>query len=178
MTLRSLFKRYLPEQQEIEKHRYFRHFGSSLKNPNLWHVTRRSAAGGVAVGLFCGLIPVPVQMVLAACFAILFGVNLPLAVLFSWITNPVTFAPVFFFAYKIGTWLLDEPVQKVGFEPSLAWFTDKLVHIWEPLFLGSFILGILFAISGYITIRLLWRLALVRKWDERRASRKQTKKQQ
>lgn len=175
MTLRSIFKRYLPKQHEIADHHYFRHFGSVLKNPNLWHLTRRSSAGGVATGLFCAFIPIPVQMLVAALLAILFRVNLPLAVIFAWVTNPLTFAPIFIFSYKLGTWLLDEPVRQVAFELTLEWFTDKLIHIWQPLFLGSFILGSLSALAGYIAIRLLWRLALVRKWDERRRSRQKTR---
>lgn len=171
MTLRSIFKRYLPKQHEIADHHYFRHFGSALKNPNLWHLTRRSSAGGVATGLFCAFIPIPVQMLIAALLAILFRVNLPLAVIFAWVTNPVTFAPIFIFSYKLGTWLLDEPVRQVAFELTLEWFTDKLIHIWEPLLLGSMILGSLSALAGYIAIRLIWRMALVRKWDERRRRR-------
>ena len=37
--------------------RYF----PALADPDLWHLNRRSAARAVAVGLFCGLIPGPLQ---------------------------------------------------------------------------------------------------------------------
>ncbi len=57
-------------------------FGEQLHHHNLWHLHRRSVAGGVAVGLFTGLIPGsnPVQFFFAALFAIVFKVNLPVAV--------------------------------------------------------------------------------------------------
>ena len=164
MSLRSFFKRYLPEHHKIREHQYIRQFGSLLHDPNIWHLTRRSSAGGVAAGLFCAFIPLPIHMIVAAAVAILFRVNLPLAVIFTWVTNPLTFAPIFIFAYKLGTRILDVPERQVEFEPVL----HKLIHIWEPLFLGSFILASISALIGYVAVRMLWRLTAVRKWEERR----------
>lgn len=152
----------------MQKHKHLRFFGELLHDQNIWHLTRRSSAGGVATGLFCSFIPVLGQTIIAAAAAIIFRINLPLSVIFVWVTNPVTFAPLFFFAYKLGTWLLDEPLKQVAFEFTWQWFTDKLIHIWEPLLLGCFILGSLSAAAGYIAVRLIWRLSLVRKWELRR----------
>ena len=53
MSLRSIFKHYLPAHHKIKEHPHLRHFGDLLHDPDLWHLTRRSTAGGVAVGLFC-----------------------------------------------------------------------------------------------------------------------------
>jgi len=155
----------------IQNHRHLRFFGTLLHDPNLWHLTRHSSAGGVAVGLFCAFIPVPIHMLIAAAVSILFRVNLPLSVIFTWFTNPITFGPIFVFAYTVGTVLLNEPVQHVSIELSFQWATEQLIHIWEPLLLGCFILGSLSAIAGYTTVRLLWRLSVVRMWDKRRLRR-------
>jgi uncharacterized protein (DUF2062 family) len=164
MSLKSFFKRYMPEHHKIREHEYIRHFGSLLHDPNIWHLSRRSSAGGVAIGLFCAFIPLPIQAITSAALAILFRVNLPLSVLFTLVSNPVTIAPMFIFAYKLGTKILDVPVRQVEFEPVL----HKLIHIWEPLLLGCFILASISAITGYVAVRMLWRLAAVRKWEERR----------
>ena len=166
--MRSFFKRHLPEPHKIRDHQHLRYFGTLLHDPNIWHLTRRSASGGVATGLFCAFIPLPIHMIVAAALSILLRVNLPLAVLFTWITNPLTFAPVFIFAYKLGATILDRPAKHINFEMSFHWFTDKLVIIWEPLLLGCFILATISATLGYVAIRLLWRLGSVRKWEERR----------
>ena len=171
MSLRSLFKRYLPAHHTIKEHRHLRHFGELLHDPDLWHLTRRSTAGGVAIGLFCAFIPIPIQMFFAAGFAILFSVNLPLAVISVWISNPVTFAPIFIFAYELGTWLLNEPVRQIAFEFSVKWLTGSLVLIWKPLLLGCFILGTISSISGYVLVIWLWRLSLIKKWKERKLRR-------
>lgn len=170
MSLRSFFKRYMPEQHKIREHEHIRLFGSLLHDPNIWHLSRRSSAGGVAIGLFCAFIPLPVQTISSAALAILFRVNLPVSILFTLVSNPVTIAPMFIFAYKLGTRILDVPERQVEFEPVL----HKLIHIWEPLFLGSFILASLSAIAGYIVVRMLWRLSAIRKWGERK-KRKNTR---
>jgi uncharacterized protein len=171
MSLRSIIKRYLPERHVIQDQRHLRYLGTFLHDPNIWHLNRHSSAGGVSVGLFCAFIPLPVQVLVAAAAAILLRVNLPLAVVFAFLTNPLTFAPLFFFAYKIGTWLLNEPMKNIAFEFSFHWFSETFIHIWEPLVLGCFILGSMCAATGYIAVKLLWRLSLVRKWDERRMRR-------
>ena len=42
------------------------------------------------------------QQIIAAVLAIYFNANLPIAVTLVWITNPLTWAPMYYFAYKIG----------------------------------------------------------------------------
>ena len=107
-------------------------------------------------------------MIVAAAMAILLRVNLPLAVVLTWITNPFTFAPVFLFAYRLGSRLLHEPVRKIAFEFSFNWLHEIFVLIWQPLLLGCFILAVLSSLTGYFVVSLLWRILLVRKWTARK----------
>ena len=171
MSLRSFFKRFLPEPHRIRDHKHLRHFGDLLHDPNLWHLNRRSAAGGIGIGLFCAFIPLPVHMIVAAAVAILFRVNLPLAVVLTWITNPLTFAPVFYFAYQLGSWLLRVPVQNIAFEFSIRWLQEIFVHIWPPLLLGCVSLAVLSSLTGYFATSLLWRILLLRKRSARKSRR-------
>lgn len=168
MGLRGFFKRILPPHHEFREHRQLQVLGEILHDPNIFHLTRRSTAGGVAIGLFFAFLPFPGQMLVAALAAIYFRVNLPLAVVLVWVTNPITIPPIFFLAYKTGTLILNEPVRQIAFEFSLHWLREKLVDIWQPLLLGCLIFSTLASITGYTTIRLLWRLAVVRKREERR----------
>ncbi len=168
MGLRRFFQRILPEHREFREHKQLQILGDILHDPNIFHLTRRSAAGGVAVGLFLAFIPIPGQMLVAALVAIFFRVNLPLAVIFVWVSNPVTIPPLFFLAYKTGNKFLDMPPIQLEFEFSFVWFSEIALDIWQPLLLGCITLGTLAAITGYIAIRLLWRLAIVRKWEERK----------
>src|SRR5258708_29485695 len=99
---RKFFRKYLPSHESVRQSRHIRFLGTALHHPNLWHLNRKSVAGGTAVGLFCGLVPGPLQMLSAALLAILFRVNLPVAVILTWYTNPLTIVPLYYIAYKLG----------------------------------------------------------------------------
>ncbi len=170
---KKLIKRYMPDHKEIREHRWLQCFGRLLHDPNIWHLNRRSVPGAFSVGLFCAFLPIPFQMLLAAPAAILFRVNLPIAVGLVWITNPITVPPIFYFSYKIGAWVLQIPTREnVSFEFSIEWLTTELGSIWEPLLLGSILLSTASAILGNIAIRLLWRLHIVQYLKQRRVRRK------
>ena len=55
----TFLKKYLPNHDAVHGNRWLRPFRNSLLHPRLWHLNRHSAAGAVAAGLFCGLIPGP-----------------------------------------------------------------------------------------------------------------------
>ena len=133
-------------------------FGNLLHDPGLWHLNRRSVAGAFFVGLIAAYVPIPFQMVLAAGMAIALHVNLPISVVLVWITNPLTMPPMFYFAYKVGTWVLAMPQQEFSFELSLSWFTEGMAAIWQPFLLGCLIVGLSLGLLGYGTIILLWRM--------------------
>ncbi len=158
----------MPDHHRLREHRHLQLFGTLLHDPNLWHLNRRSAAGAVAIGLFVAWIPVPGQMILAAGLAILFRVNLPLAVVLVWVTNPVTFAPMFYTAYRLGGWILGMPMAGA---PHPEFSPEALVQVWEPLMTGCLVLGTISALLGYLVVRLLWRWRIVRALRARRLRR-------
>lgn len=173
---KNFIKRYMPDHHTIREHKHLRFLGTLLHDPNLWHLNRRSASGAFAVGLFMAWVPVPFQMLLAAIAAIPFRVNLPLSVALVWISNPLTMPPLFYFAYLIGTWILGEPSSgHLAFELSYEWLATELKTIWQPFLLGCFIMGVSSALAGYLTIRGLWRLHLIRHYKERKLRRQRQK---
>jgi len=171
MGLKYLLQKIIPERKHIQDHKHIRHFGDWLHDPNIWHLTRRSSAGGVAIGLFWAMMPLPLQTIFAAATAIFMRMNLPLSVIFVWVTNPVTAAPIYYLAYKLGSVLLNEPIQHVTFEFSMYWMTETLVHIWQPLMAGSVLLAVSSAAIGNVAIRILWRVLALRKWNQRQSNR-------
>lgn len=172
MGLRSFFKRVLPAHHVIREHKHLRVLGTLLHDPNLFHVNRHSAAGGVAIGLSIACLPLPGHMLIAAVCAILLRVNLPLAVLLVWLTNPFTLAPYLYLAYKTGALLLDAPAHSFAFEPTMTWVNSALLDIWQPLLLGCLVYGVLAAAAGYLVTRGAWRLAAVSKWNARKKRRR------
>ncbi|MCH8504762.1 MAG: DUF2062 domain-containing protein [Ectothiorhodospiraceae bacterium] len=169
---RKFLRRYLPSSASVRAHPRLRVLGVLLHDPNLWHLNRHTVAGGVALGLFIAFIPMPMQMLVAAAFAIPLRVNLPIAVAMVWVSNPLTMPPMFFFSYRIGTWFIGSPVRDRGFEPSLEWFWYELGNIWQPLYLGSIICGGLVGLAGYGLVHMIWRLHIRSHLRRRRARRR------
>jgi uncharacterized protein (DUF2062 family) len=177
---RKYFRKFLPSHDSIRENRAFRLFGPLLAHHNLWHLHRRSVAGGVAIGLFTGLIPGPFQMLGAAVFAIAFRVNLPVAVFTTLYTNPLTFVPLYVVAYRLGALLLGHQgkmpdiVGDFSVESWSDWFPEFIAwlgRLGEPLLVGVPALGAILATMGYFAVRGLWRLHVVMQWRKRQAKR-------
>ena len=167
---RKILRRIMPDDKTMREHPHLKKFGERLADPKLWHLNRRSVAGGVAAGLFAGFLPMFGQMLIAATLAIFFRVNLPVAVLSTWFSNPLTYIPVFLFAYKLGALLLQIPVDQHSFDMSLSWqeWTHEILLIWQPLLLGCLIFGLVAALVAMAIVHLMWRLVIIRRWLKRR----------
>ena len=178
--MRKHLKKYLPDHQAIHGNRWLAPFGDTLLHPRLWHLNRHSAAGAVAVGLFCGLIPGPFQMIGAAICAVLFRVNLPLALFTTLYTNPLTIVPLYVVAFALGKIFLGEGGEFVmppdyGPEGLWAWahaLTSWMISLGKPLLVGVILLASLLALTGYVAMRFFWRLYLVRAWKKRHQGRR------
>ena len=168
---RSSFRRYLPDPQKLREHKALRPLGKWLHNPEIWHFHRRSVAGAAFIGLFVSFVPLPVHMLLAAAIAIATRCNLPLAVALVWVNNPLTMGPVFYFAYKLGAWLMNTEVKFDEVKISLHWLNERFDEIWRPLLLGSLLCGWVAGLTAYFVVRVGWRISVVRRWRERRRIR-------
>lgn len=168
---KKLIQRFMPEHHVIKEHKHLQFLGEHLHNPNLWHLNRKSAALAFAVGFFCMYLPIPGQMIVAAVLALLVGANLPLSVVLVWITNPVTMPPMFYAAYKLGSWVLGVENEINPDVFTLSGALSEVGDIWWPLLLGSLILGVSLAALGYFGILWLWRFMTIRRWHKRRRER-------
>ncbi|HEY5365200.1 MAG TPA: DUF2062 domain-containing protein, partial [Casimicrobiaceae bacterium] len=90
----------------ITGNRWLRAQLPALANPDLWHMNRRSTARAVAIGLVCGLLPGPLQSVGAAFACVALRGNVPLALVTSFYTNPLTIVPLYVVAYHFGKWVV------------------------------------------------------------------------
>jgi uncharacterized protein len=176
MKFKKILRSMLPDKHTVQQHHQLRFLGRIMEDSDMFHLTRRSMAGGSATGLFFAFIPVPGQTVLAVLVAIFFRVNLPIAAALTWVTNPLTTAPLFFLAYKLGATLLGHPVHPIQFEMTWAWIEGTLMNIWPALVTGSLILATVSSIAGYFMVHLLWRMAVVQKWEKRKQTRRKVHK--
>lgn len=176
--MRKKLKRILPDHETVSTNRWLRPFSSTLLHPRLWHLNRHSAAGAVAVGMFCGLIPGPLQMLGAAICCVLFRVNLPLALITTLYSNPLTIVPLYVLAFGIGSLILGNgefsftpPPELSGMNPAvwLRSLADWAGSLGEPLFLGLIVLAASLSMLSYLAVRWGWRLWLLRQWRRRQA---------
>ncbi len=174
--MRRWLRRLLPDHDVIRTNRWLAPFATSLLHPRLWHLNRHSVAGGVAAGMFCGLIPGPLQMAGAAICALVFRVNLPLALLTTIYTNPFTIVPLYVLAFAIGQWVLGSTGHflappELGENSYSEWvsaLSDWMLGLGSPLALGLVLLASGLALISYITVRAAWRIHLVYRWKQRR----------
>ena len=174
--MRRYLKKYLPSHESIRSNPWLRPFASSLLHPRLWHLNRHSAAGAVAAGMFCGLIPGPLQMVGAAGCALVFRVNLPLALLVTLYTNPLTIVPLYVLAYQIGRLIIGDHssfVAPPAFDPTIfvAWTSAMqgwMINAAKPLGIGLVVLASLLSVLGYAVTKAAWRVFLMRAWRRRK----------
>jgi uncharacterized protein (DUF2062 family) len=179
---RKLFRKYLPSHESIRQNRWLRLFGKALQHHNLWHLNRHSVAGGVAVGLFAGLVPGPFQILFGALFAILLRVNLPVAAATTFYTNPFTIVPLYILAYHLGNLVLGArvsnapPADQVDLLtlPVSQWIPALVSWMGEmgkPFVFGLFLLATTLAVVGYVTVLAAWRAHVWWSWRKRQRAR-------
>lgn len=148
-----------------------RPFRLLLEQSTYWSLNRRSVTRAFALGLWISFVPIPGQLPLAALAALSLRLNVPAAILGTFLVNPFTMVPLYMVAYWVGCRLLDVPGRNVAFEMSWQWLSTTLLPIWKPFLLGCLVLGSAAAVIGYILVGGLWHLSLVLKYRERKGAK-------
>lgn len=178
---RKLLRRVLPDPQWIRDHSLLAWLGPALHHPRLWHVSRGGIALGMAIGIFFGVLLPIAQMPAAAAAAVFMRANLPVAVAGTFVTNPFTFAPVYYLAYRVGMLITgtDHAVEPLVFDAHannlwewLGFWLERIQRLGKPLIVGLFVIACGFSVSSYFGINWLWRKLTLRAWHRRSALRK------
>jgi uncharacterized protein (DUF2062 family) len=173
---RKFFRRYLPQPEAVLERPWAAPFRRWLGHPSLWHLNRRSVSGAVAIGLFCGLIPGPFQMLAALLIAIALRRNIPVALFVTLYTNPLTIVPLYLLAYGYGRLLLGGDSANAAALPyewewSMHAFWQWISSLGQPLLVGLPALALTLAVLGYFATDLAWRGHVISTWRARRRRR-------
>lgn len=173
--MRNWFKRISPDREAMLANRWLKPVAHRLAHPEIWHFNRRNVARGVALGLFVGFI-IPVgQIVVAALLAATARGNLLVAAVSTLVTNPFTFPPIYYAAWRTGRfllgpwregaggWALSEPVADGSM---LAMLTNASL----PTIAGLLLFASVSATLGFGAVHLAWRVSLWRQWRRRGTS--------
>lgn len=109
--------RLIPDAEAIRTNRWIRWLGPALHHPRLWHLSRRGLAMGVALGLFFGLLIPIAQIPASTAAAVVLRANVPAAAAATLVTNPLTFGPIYYGAWRLGSALLGKTVKEGDLPP-------------------------------------------------------------
>src|SRR3982750_4704901 len=109
-------KRHIPTRETIHRYRILRPFAAPLSDPALWRMTRRSVPRAVALGLGVGVIIPVMHLFIAALLAIPLRANVAIAAACTLVINPLTIPPIYYAAYRIGSWELHHDAALVNAE--------------------------------------------------------------
>lgn len=182
--MKHKLKQLMPTPETLRNNRWLRWMGPVLNHPRLWHFSRKGIAMGLALGIFFGLLIPVAQIPFSATMAVVLRANLPMAVASTLVTNPVTFGPVYYGAYRLGKWVLGEadvsekkavkilekaeavPVATEGWgERIRAWLT-YLGTVGKPLVVGLAILATACGLTVYYLTSAIW--VLKTRWTRNR----------
>lgn len=174
----SWLRRHIPTRETVHRYRVLRPFARQLSHPALWRMTHRSVPRGVALGLFVGVIIPVLHTALAAILAIPLRANVAMAAAFTLVVNPLTIPPIYYAAYRIGSWELHHDASLVN--PAAAErFSSELSRLlfWiheasGPIALGVLTIAVAAAAIGYVGSLLAWRGWLGSKLRQRRHARR------
>lgn len=174
--MKNRIKTWLPKPESLQNNRWLRWMGPVLNHPRLWHFSRKGIALGLALGIFFGLLIPVAQIPFAAALAVALRANVPMAVASTLVTNPVTFGPVYYGAYRLGKAVLGEaaptereietelqeaqkePAAMQGLSSRLRHAFMQLTTVGKPLVVGLAIVACLSGIAVYFLVSGVWIL--------------------
>jgi uncharacterized protein (DUF2062 family) len=125
----------------------------------------KAVARGLAAGVFSGMFPLfGFQTIIALILAIIIKGNKLVAAIATWISNPLTYVPLYMFNFYIGKWLLGGH-EVVPFSPidvtSWGQLSELGAIVLLCLFLGCLVSGIITSVISYFVG--LWVLRRMRR---------------
>lgn len=108
-------------------------------------------ARGLAAGVFAGMFPLfGLQTIMGVAIALRIKGNPLMAAGGTWISNPLTYLPIYAFNYRLGSWILGRPVVNLFTDvESMKTLLDTSADVGVALILGSFVMGAMFGPASY-----------------------------
>ena len=158
---RRFFRKFAFKRHELSERWFMTPFRHFLHDHRYWGIRRKTVVPAFAWGVFVAFLPIPGHMLIAALGGLVLHCNLPVAVLATFVVNPLTIGPIYYFTYRVGAILLSIEPGPLEIELSIEWMTNTLASIWQPLLLGSIFVGAIAALIGYVVLDVLWRYTVV-----------------
>ena len=113
-------------------------------------------AGGVGIGLFFAMMPMPFQMVAAALVAMRVRVNVPFAMLACWVSNPFTEPFLRITQERLGGWMRETmSVPMPSILKNVQWSVGEMTFDLGNFVLGFMVSGLLLGLLAYPVVQLV-----------------------
>lgn len=119
------------------------------------HFDEFALARGVSLGLFVGLTPtVGIQTSMMIAGSLMFRANFPAAFIVSFVSNPLTMAPLYYGFNRLGQWMMGWLPMTPNSSRSLG---EAVAEETFAMLVGSMAVAIPASILGYFVFLKLWR---------------------
>jgi hypothetical protein len=162
---------WMPDRERLARSRLLRPLARHLQDDRLWHIERGAVARAVAIGLFFGLLLPVAQFLFAVACAIWLRGHVAIAAASTFVTNPLTFAPLYWLAHRVGGALLGEERPTAAAEAAnveaaaqataagkgwIAAMWDTFIDAGPQLLVGLAALAVVGAVLGFVLTWVLW----------------------
>ncbi len=168
--MKNWLKKHLPSANSLQNSSELKRLKSFFKASCFWSRDHQAIARGVAAGLAGSVIP-GFQIFYAAILVILLRGNLPIALLFTLVTNPLTVVPITYLVYFIGSLLVgngDADFVIKDFQWDFSSFhafwsnaSAWLLQFGKAFMVGLPIVSLCFGLMGYFGTLLIWKISKV-----------------
>ena len=133
-----------------------------------FNFNRKMVTRGILVGLFWGFIPMPMQMAGVMATTPFFRFNVPIGLATVWLSNPVTYPPLWYLEYKTGNLLLGrDGLHDIAL--TMEWFQNHWDDIVVPLYVGTAFYSTVVSYLIYLLLNWLWERSVHKERKERKA---------
>ncbi|MBL9116416.1 MAG: DUF2062 domain-containing protein [Verrucomicrobiaceae bacterium] len=181
--------RYFKHPRKLKTSPLRRWFSRHFLNKRVWKPTQHTFAAGLAIGMFVMIQLIPGQMLIAAIAAAILRVNIPIAIVACWISNPFTFVPFGWAQKQVGDWAMPflPGAVRHGVSDIVAWLINHIEDLptWirnaigddllakganflSSMYVGGLLIGIVIGALSYPVAWLTWE-AFARMKASRRA---------
>lgn len=171
---RKFIQRWSPDPHALKQNSRFRFLGKLLHDPNLFHLTRHSVSTACFVGFVICFFPLPFGHIpLVAVVSIWLRCNLPIAFILVMLSNPLTFPFIYYSAYLVGSWILQQPIIEFQFEMSWSFLKSSFQEVWLPTVIGNLTFGLLSGSISCLAVHGFWRWQITARWQARKRRKQQ-----
>jgi len=157
---RRFFRKFTFKRHDFSERWFMAPFRHLLHDHRLWGIRRKTVVPAFALGLFVAFMPFPGHPLVAALLALFLRVNVPVAAISTFVSNPLTMGPMYYFNYRVGAALLSRDSSGFEFDLSIDWVTDTFVLIWQPMLLGSVLVAAFASLLGFMALDAMWRYSI------------------